>query len=84
MFVPEPVMWVGIVGVCATVYFLVGVYMMRHHHSDVVYNRYVDQAIKQGLSPEDAARAVSMHFILENYMWPKIKWDTNWKYKFKK
>lgn len=75
MLVPDPVVWVGIAGVCVIVYFLVGVYMMRHRHTDVVYNRYVDQATKQGLSPEDALRAVSMHFVLENYMWPKIKWN---------
>lgn len=75
MLVPDPVVWVGIVGVCVIVYFLVGVYMMRHRHTDVVYDRYVDQAISQGLSLEDAVRVVSMHFVLENYMWPKIKWN---------
>ena len=80
----DPISWLGIAAVCVIVYFLIGVYMLRHRHTDVVYNRYVDEAIKQGLSPEDATRAVSMHFLLESYLWPKIKWDTSWKYKFRK
>lgn len=84
MLIPEPIIWLGFAFLLVLFHFLLGLYLLRHRHNDAIFEKYVQQAISQGLSEEDANKAVSMHFVLENYLWPKVLWESQWKYKFKR
>lgn len=46
-----------------------GCYMLRKQHTDAVINRWISDAVNQGLSREDAESAVGTYVSIRNFFW---------------
>lgn len=62
-------MWFLIIGIALTTNLFFGCYVLRKQHTDAIINRWVSDAVQQGLSKEEAESAVGTYISIRNFFW---------------